>query len=146
MNRLRPDDRRIEVICNRFAAEFLVPDAAFTSAFAGMVATEESAAALARRFHVSREFIFRKFLDRGLITSGAYTAAADRWVAERKSPTSGGNSYYTTIAYLGREYIELALSQFHRNRIDEVQLAEALNVKPRNLSTLEEYFMKGAAA
>ncbi len=134
--------RRIEVLCNRFAAQFLVPGAAFRDAFVGLDPTENTAEYLAARFHVSREFIYRKFLDRGLIEEAAYTDAAARW-AEQLQVGAGGNPYWTKIAYLGREYIELALSQYHQNRIDQIQLAEYLDFKPRYVETLEEYFSRG---
>ena len=61
--------KRIEILCNRFAAQFLVPEAAFTAAMAGTERTARVAERLAARFHVSREVIYRKFLDRRWITS-----------------------------------------------------------------------------
>ena len=134
--------RRIEVLCNRFAAQFLVPEATFRAAFAGLDPSENTAELLAARFHVSRELIYRKFLDRGLIEEAAYTEATARWAGQRR-PGVGGNPYWTKIAYLGREYIELALRQYHQNRIDQNQLAEYLDSKPRYVGTLEEYFSRG---
>ncbi|MFQ5783574.1 MAG: ImmA/IrrE family metallo-endopeptidase [Alphaproteobacteria bacterium] len=135
--------RRIEILCNRFAAQFLVPEAAFRAAFAGNDASEETAELLAARFHVSREFVYRKFLDQGMITQEAYIEAADRWAAQRVPGGPGGDFYWTKISYLGREYIQLALSEYHQNRIDQNQLAEYLDSKPRHVGTLEEYFSRG---
>ena len=137
--------QHIEVLCNRFAAQFLVPEKAFHEAFAGQPATERTAEILALRFHVSREFIFRKFLDRGLITQDDYTRGAKRWAAQRQQggESSGGNPYWSKLAYLGRDYVALAFSQYHQNRIDEAQLGEYLDMKPKNLGTLEEYFVRG---
>ncbi|MFZ3326071.1 MAG: hypothetical protein WA231_09335 [Methylocella sp.] len=81
-----PDrSKRIEFLCNRFAARFLVPEAG-----------------------------------------------------------SGGNPFWNKISYLGRDYITLAFNQYHQNRIDDVQLAEYLDTKPKNLGTLEEYFSKSS--
>jgi Zn-dependent peptidase ImmA (M78 family) len=134
--------QHIEVLCNRFAAQFLVPEKAFEEAFAGQPATERTAEILAQRFHVSREFIFRRFLDRGLITQDDYTGAARRWAAQRQPQGPGGDHYWSKLAYLGREYVALAFSQYHQNRIDEVQLGEYLDMKPKNLGTLEEYFVR----
>lgn len=140
-----PDrQKQIEILCNRFAAEFLVPEAAFERTFAGRNASERTAEQLAQQFHVSREFIFRKFLDRGLIDQGDYARAAKRWT-EQKLGSSGGNPYWSKLAYLGRDYVALAFSQYHQNRIDEVQLGEYLDMKPKNVGTLEEYFVRGSA-
>jgi Zn-dependent peptidase ImmA (M78 family) len=138
-----PDkEKQIEIICNRFTAEFLLPEDVFEDAFAGKDPSEATAIELANTFHVSREFIYRKFLDRNLISESAYNSAARRWARQRTGGT-GGNWYYTKIAYLGSNYINLALSQYYQNRIDDIQLAEYLDTKPHNLSTLEEYVARG---
>jgi Zn-dependent peptidase ImmA (M78 family)/transcriptional regulator with XRE-family HTH domain len=131
--------RRIEVLCNRFAAEFLLPDSVFEEEMDGKQPTEESAMEIADRFHVSREVVFRKFLDRGLITQVVYEKAARKWAAGTGRDSEGGNYYRTQIAYLGREFIDLAFKRYHQNRIDESELADHLNMKPQHLSTLEEY-------
>lgn len=132
----------IERTCNGFAAEFILPDAVFEQVLVGINANEASAVAIAGRFHVSREVVFRKFLDRDLITQQTYDAARERWIKQRTGG-SGGNSYYTQIAYLGRDYINLAFSQYYKNRISDVQLAEYLDMKPRHVSTLEDYVFRG---
>jgi Zn-dependent peptidase ImmA (M78 family) len=138
-----PDrQKRVEILCNRFAAEFLVPEAALNEAMAQRAASEQTAELLAARFHVSREVIYRKFLDRDLIDQATYTRAARKWVEQRQPSGQGGDFYWTKISYLGREYIALALRQYHQNRIDDAQLAEYLDTKPKNLGALEEYFSK----
>jgi len=142
VERLPERSQRIEVLCNRFAAQFLVPERAFEAAFAGLPPTERTAEILAERFHVSREFIFRKFLDRDLITQADYGRAARQWAAQRQEG-SGGNPYWSKLAYLGRDYVALAFNQYHQNHIDETQLGEYLDTKPKNVGTLEEYFVRG---
>lgn len=140
---LLQDDRRIEVICNRLAARLLVPEDAFERAFAGQRPTEATASELARQFSVSRESIYRKFLDRDLITSAEYDAAVKRWNEQKKKP-QGGNPYYNKIAYLGDEYITQAFQRFYQNQIDADQLADYLDTKPKNLAKLEEYVSRRA--
>ena len=132
------DDQRIEVICNRMAACLLVPEESFNTAFAGKAPTEAAAAELAQLFSVSREFIFRKFLDRDLITPAEYDRAAQRW-AEQGHKGGGGNHYNTKIADLGVEYVNLVFQRFYQNQIDYNQLADMLDTKPKYLSRLEEY-------
>ncbi len=135
--------QRIEVICNHLAAKLLVPEDAFERAFVGRPANEATAEYLAALFKVSREFIYRKLLDRGLISEDEYQRAAQRWTAQKKKG-KGGDHYNTKIAYLGPEYINLAFSEFYRNRIDEAQLADYLDTKPKNLGALEEYMSRRA--
>lgn len=135
------NEKRIEVICNRLAARLLVPEDVFERAFEGRPASEATAEEMAALFKVSREFIFRKFLDRELISADDYKRAAKRW-ADQKKKGKGGDHYNTKIAYLGPEYINLAFSEYYRNRIDEAQLADYLDTKPKNLGTLEEYMSR----
>lgn len=137
------DARRIEVICDRLAACFLVPEEVFDRVFLGRAATEETAAELARQFSVSREFIFRKFLDRDLITREIYERAARRWAAQQKQG-AGGDPYNAKIAYLGDEYITLAFRRYYQSRITADQLAEYLDWKPKNVAKLEEYMSRRA--
>ncbi len=145
--RLTGDARQIEVICNSLAAQVLVPEGAFQRAMADRPATEATAEVLAAQFNVSREVIFRRLLDQGRIGEPQYLEAVERWNAQRQAGAgeggSSGNHYWTKLSYLGRDYVALALSQFHQNRIDEDQLAEYLDTKPKNVGTLEDYFARG---
>jgi len=143
VDELAGNDRRIEVICNRMAACLLVPEKIFDSTFASQAPTEMTAAELAQQFSVSREFIFRKFLDRDLITAAEYDQAVQRWAGQGQRGT-GGDHYNTKIAYLGTEYINLAFQRFYQNRIDYNQLADILDTKPKNLTRLEEYVSRRA--
>jgi len=144
VGRLAGDAQQIEILCNRFASYVLVPNQAFARAVAGLEATEETATILAAQFHVSREVIFRRFLDQGRIGEQQYIEAVERWNDQRRGGGGqGGDYYWTKLAYLGRDYVSLALKQFHQNRIDESQLADYLDTKPKNVGALEEYFERG---
>jgi Zn-dependent peptidase ImmA (M78 family) len=135
--------RRIEIVCNQFAAQFLVPEAAFTQAIAGHDHSERTAELMAARFHVSREVIYRKFLDRHWIDQAEYSRAVRNWANQRQTGGSGGGDFFwNTISYLGRDYISLAFNQYYQNRIDAAQLGEYLNTKAKNISTLEGYFSR----
>lgn len=136
--------RRIEVVCNSFAAEFLLPNSRFEAEIVRMPPTEQTASVLADRYHLSREFIFRRFLDRGDISEEEYLSAAQRW-ADQLGQGSGGNYYWTKIAYLGTNYLGLAFSRFRQNRITEPELADYLDIKVRNLSKLEDHLARKLA-
>ena len=70
--------------------------------------------------------IFRKFLDRALVSHAAYEAAKQDWNSQviRKREKGGGNFYRTRIAFLGEEYINLAFKRYYEDRIDEEELAD----------------------
>lgn len=138
---LEGENKRIEVICNRMAAHFLVPEEAFDLALSNQEPNEATAVILANHFSVSREFIFRKFLDRNMVTQSQYEQAARRWSQQKKSG-AGGDHYNTKIAYLGDDFINLAFQRYYENKINYAELAEILDTKPKNLSKLEDYFSR----
>ena len=143
---LNGENRRIELFCNKFASEFLLPQKVFAELSSKYNASEATAELLAAEFHVSREVIFRRFLDQGRITEQTYNAATTKWNEQRVlGAGKGGDHYWTKLTYLGRDYVSLALSQFHQNRINEIQLADYLDTKPKNVGVLEEYFSKGGS-
>jgi Zn-dependent peptidase ImmA (M78 family) len=144
---LAADAQRIEVLCNRFASHFLLPDHELRQAMQGKAATHATAELLASQFHVSRAVVFRRFLDQNLIGQQQYDEAVARWNGQRVKDEgkNSGNHYWSKLTYLGRDYVALALGQFHQNRIDENQLAEYLDTKPKNVGTLEDYFARGNA-
>lgn len=139
-------EQKIEIICNGLAARVLVPDDLLDQMLKGMKIGRLAAAQLGDHFNVSREVIYRKFLDRGLIAADEYVAAAKEWAAQMKKPEgaeSSGNYYNSQHAYLGQRYIDLAFTRYHQQRFDRRQLAEYLNMKPKSLPTFAEKFAGG---
>lgn len=139
-------EQRIEVICNGLAARVLVPDNLLDTMLKGMKIGRLAASQLADHFNVSREVIYRKFLDRGLIAADEYVAAAREWTAQMKKPDNkepSGNYYNSQHAYLGQRYIDLAFTKYYQQRFDRRQLAEYLNMKPKSLPTFAEKFAGG---
>ena len=138
-------EQKIEIICNGLAARVLVPDSILNKMLEGTKIGRPLASEFARYFNVSREVIYRRFLDRGLIDAEEYKAAATEWTAQikPKNSDSSGNYYNSQHAYLGQRYIDLAFTRYHQHRFDSRQLAEYLNLKPKNLPTFAEKFAGG---
>ncbi len=140
---LPENSRKIEIFCNRFASKFLVPDDSFSEISIRRPANRETAQCLAKKFHVSREVIYGKFLDREEITEVEYQQATEQWRGNEKTKNSSGGDYYSNhMAYLGRRYISLTFERFYQNRFDAIQLADYLNMKPRNVASLEEKYLR----
>jgi len=143
INMLPENSRKIEIACNRFAAKFLVPDDSLNNELKDLPYNRDSASLLADKYGVSREVIYRKLLDRGLIDQREYSSAAQSWQSSgNKSSSSGGDYYYSQLAYLGKSYVGLAFEKFYQNRFDTVQLAEYLNITPKNVSTFEDKYLR----
>jgi len=136
---LKGDDKKIEILCNRFAGEFLVPDLDFDRRISDIDINDTSIENLAFKYKVSREVILRKLFDRNLIDQEYYNEKSNKWTDEIKPKQSGGGGdyYATKRAYLGESYIELAFSNYYKNKISVDQLADYLGVKTRNISGIE---------
>ncbi|ROM80038.1 hypothetical protein BK655_18735 [Pseudomonas brassicacearum] len=144
LNYQNDEDRKIETICNGLAARVLVPDDVLDKMLVGVQASRASAEQIAKFFNVSREVIYRKLLDRKMISFGEYSAAADAWASQTKTRSSSSGNYYNSHrAYLGQRYIDLAFTRYYQNRFNQGKLAEYLNLKPKNLPTFAEKFAWG---
>ncbi len=144
INYMDGDDQKIEIICNRFAGEFLVPTENFINKVKSVEVTDDSIHILASTYNVSREVILRKFMDQGRVDQEYYYKKVDLWKSQlkySKSP-SGGNYYYTKGSYLGGKYIEKAFSEYYKNRISTERLADYLGVKVKNITGIESLLYK----
>ena len=134
-------DKKIEILCNRLAAEILVPSDDFELYVKGVQVDESFVTNLANIYKVSREVILRKFLDRGTVNESTYKELTAKWNEEakkQKRERKGGGYYYNTqIAYMGGKYLEIAFNAYYKKSISEIQLANYLNVKTDNLPLLE---------
>jgi Zn-dependent peptidase ImmA (M78 family) len=139
---LRGRFHNVEVACNRFANELLVPQDRFDKL--NLKVSEDNIKEIAEQFSVSREVILRKYLDRGLISSDYYEELASKWAAQTgKMGKAGGNYYYTQKAYLGESYINMVYQKYYQDRISPETAAEYLNIKPKNFPTFEHVVMEG---
>ena len=145
IDRLPPNEQKIEIICNKFAAEFLLPDAIFSKYLSPSLNPEELAIEMSDMFHVSRELVYRKFLDRDMITIAQYKLKAGEW-SKQKGKSRGkpsGNYFNNVSAYLGKPYMTLAFTKYYQDRITDTQLADYLDVSHKSLDELEARFMRG---
>lgn len=134
------DKHRVEMTCNCLASAILVPKEALNKEVSACAADKTLAENLARKFCVSREFVLRRFRERGLVTDAEYNDAKHEWDSEvAKYRAGGGGSFFETkVEYLGKEYITVAFKRFYQDRIDEEELADYLAIKPKHLDQLED--------
>jgi len=134
----------VEVACNRFANQFLVPGDILEHF--QLSVNEATIERLARHFSVSREVILRNYLDRGLVDNTTYERLAEKWTSQGKvkRENSRGSYYNSQKAYLGKTYIQLVLSKYYQNKISENHAADYLHVKPKNLPSLEFKVREGS--
>lgn len=145
LGRATGEDRAIEVACDNFAAEFLVPTATFPwNEFQGRDLAEV-VPEIANRYNVSRAVVLRKLLVRGLVDSGTFARMTDAWNHEfleaRSNASTGGNYYATQATYLGDAYLRLAFGQYRNGRLSLPDLADHLGMKARNVRKLEDFLI-----
>jgi Zn-dependent peptidase ImmA (M78 family) len=144
VQRMRGPNRHIEVFCNKFAGEFLVPTEDIRPLIRNHTIDDNLLTRLAKKYSVSREVILRKCLDLNHITNTFYEAKVREWSEERLArgkPGSRGNQYYNKGAYLGAYYIETAFGKYYQGAISKTQLADYLGMKEVHVSTFEGYVL-----
>lgn len=139
------ENRRIETVCNELAAEILVPSSSFPFGSLSAVANEQTelidrVTTVAGSFHVSREVVMRRLLDRNVVDRDTYLKWAQEWSSQRSHSGKGGNYYYNQRAYLGQAFLNLAFSRYYSGDISIGELADHLGMKAR---TVEEFEARG---
>lgn len=140
-------EQNIEKFCNALAAELLIPSVDFeeqlksTKSISDVFIQE-----LARRYHVSREAVLRRLLDRGLVEQSYYEAKANQWAGEAKNGGSGGDYYATQATYLGEHYLQLVFSKHYQGKLTLEQAADYLGVRTKSVAGLEEMLLRKVAS
>jgi len=146
INMLPERDKDIEMLCNKLAAEILVPAEDFDLQISGVIVNENTVSNLASNYKVSREVILRRFFDRHLVNESTYRKLSAKWIDEAKKKRQegkGGGDYYNTQgAYLGNKYMEIAFNNYYKRVISEAQLADYLNIKLDSLPSFEMALQK----
>ena len=134
-------NKQIEIFCNKFAGEFLVPSEDVQKHLRNTSIDDNLLSGLARKYSVSREVILRKCLDLRYIDHEFYNAKVREWEYERLKydrSGSGGNYYLTQKAYLGDRYVETAFSKYYNGIISKLQLSDYLGMKEANVLKFED--------
>jgi len=142
-------DKSIEVFCNFFSGEFLVPSADFELRYDPARDPKTSSEELAEYYNVSREVVLRRLLDRGMVTQSYYEEMAGTWIdqfEDAKGKRTGGDYYATKAVYLGDSYLNLVFSQYYEGRLTPEQVAGYLDVKATNLEGLERHMLRRASS
>ena len=96
------DDEQIEILCNSFAGEFLVPSEHFHEQSKNVSINDADMSSLAKTYHVSREVILRKFYNSGRVDQYSYSKKAREWrgTEENNPATGSGGNYYSQKGHI----------------------------------------------
>jgi Zn-dependent peptidase ImmA (M78 family) len=129
-----------EILCNKIAAEVLVPINEFTGQYAsGIKVIEETVVQkIANNYCVSKEVILRRLLELGKTSSGIYLDYKKKWDdAFMHSESSGGDYYRNKISALGKTYVNKVFDEFRNGRISDGQITNFLGIKYAQLARIE---------
>ena len=151
LERLPLQDRTIEQFCNAIAAEVLVPIADFRAQIRGIAGNMEQSgddqfAALAKRYHVSRAVVLRRMLDEKKVSAAFYQTKTGEWDAQKESSDSGGNYYATQNAYLSDRFAKEVFARYARRQISREDVAEFIDIAPKNVEKMQDTVLRGEAA
>lgn len=134
--------KKLEVICNKFAGDFLVPNTILNSLINNSNMSEKFIEQLSDKFSVSQEVIARKLLDKNLITQKIYNNISEQLkeIALKRSTNKGGNYYYNQIAYLGKRYLGLILDKYNAKIITFDQAVQYVGIKANKFYDLENHY------
>jgi Zn-dependent peptidase ImmA (M78 family) len=145
---LPPQDRAIERFCNAIAAEILVPLSDFKTqtnlwTVRPEAAPDESFAALAQRYHVSRAVVLRRFLDEQQVSEAFYQSKVRAWDSQKATEGSGGNYYNTQGAYISERFLKEVFSRYSRRQLSKEDAADLIGIAPKSIARFEDIMLRG---
>lgn len=150
INSLQGENKYIEIFCNKFAAEFLLPNHVFSEIIRETVVNvnDKIISKISSDYKVSREVVLRKLLDNNLISQKEYTLKVREWYSEQvgksqdKNKKSGGDYYANQATYLGENYLKLVFKKYYQGQYDIERVADYLNIKKvATVEKLEQYLL-----
>ncbi|UCS94965.1 ImmA/IrrE family metallo-endopeptidase [Echinicola marina] len=137
--KLQPADDPIEVLCDKVAAEFLVPRSAFNKQWADYPSIKECS----RFFKVSEIVIARRALDTGKISKSQFFAFYEEYKNRefvKKQHKGGGGDFYATA----RKRLSLTFASHVNNAVKTGQLLyrDAYKLTSMKGDTFNKFFEK----
>ena len=152
INSLQGENKYIEIFCNKFAAEFLLPNHVFSEIIRETIVNvndnDKIISKISSDYKVSREVVLRKLLDNNFISQKEYSLKVSEWYSEQvgksqdKNKKSGGDSYANQATYLGENYLKLVFNKYYQGQYDIERVADYLNIKKvATVEKLEQYLL-----
>ncbi len=140
----------IERFCDRFAAEFLLPEAQFNLDATNLAHNSlvSRATILSKDYSVSRIAVLYRLRNLGHISKSEFDKAFPI-LTKRKAESDKTNDnsepyYYTNIkSYLGNKFLNAVFEQYYDGACTLSQLSDYLGVKSKNISKLEVVMLGG---
>jgi Zn-dependent peptidase ImmA (M78 family) len=146
---LQGENQKIEIFCNKFASEFLLPTDDFTRIARQEDIDDRFIEKISTQYKVSREVVLRKLLEGRWLSPSEYKNKIANWLKDYEKRTAntekkaGGNYYATQATYLGENYLRLVFNKYYQGKYDIERVTDYLNLKKvEKTERLEEYLLK----
>lgn len=144
-----PEERSIEIFCNRVAGEILVPEALLLSEKVvvrrsrSAAWSDEEIGELARRYQVSREVILRRLLLLGRTTEAFYRTKRKEFIeAYREARATRAEGFAPpdriAVSSAGHLFVRLVLDSFYQERITSSDVSDYLGVRLKWMPKIEQ--------
>lgn len=137
LQQLQPADAEIEIVCNKTAAEFLVPENELCEMWPGITQYPEKFQQLARSFKVSEIVAARRAFDLSLITPDKFFEFYNEYLERVASHNGSGGNFYSTQAFrIGRRFGEAIIRATQEGKL---LYSEAYRLTGLTGSTFSEF-------
>jgi Zn-dependent peptidase ImmA (M78 family)/DNA-binding XRE family transcriptional regulator len=132
----------IERLCNRVAAEVLLPKVDFQLRWQDGLPTERNIQEIARRYRVSRITVLRQAFDQGKIDSETYWEFFQSEIGRyKKGRADGGGDFYNNLTARNSATLTLALiGATLERRVSHRDAANLLNIRVGTLDSVVDKF------
>jgi len=149
---LKQHPNKIEVFCNQFASDILLPNNELLSENLvlenrnNLEWSDETLWQIANIYKVSKEVVLRKLYDLGKTNQEFYLKKRNIWnenykqeIEKKKKSQDGGPTFHTTnLSHLGKNFVKQVLNNFHEGKLTTSQVADFLSIKINRISDYEK--------
>ena len=129
-------NNQIERLCNRVAAEVLIPEEGFVSRWLDSDTVSNNVQRIARAFRVSAVAALRQALELGKVNDVSYREAYALAVSKQTNISPGGNFLHSLTARNSRRFVSAVISATAEERLGQIDAARLLNVKARTVESV----------
>lgn len=149
---LRENPNKIEVLCNQFASDILLPGHELLNEILVLenkdnkVWSEDALGAIAFSYKVSKEVVLRKLLDAGKTTQTFYIKTRIKWSEKYKhdldkkikTQKDGPPYHVTNLSHLDKNFVTQVLTNYHSGKLSASQVADFLSIKLNRIPDYEK--------
>lgn len=124
---------KVEVYCDRFASEILIPTSEFKMVVSQVGTSEKSITDMSTRYFVSKQVIMLKLLYAGLINSERYSAFKRAFDEKLLPKAKFGKRNWEKVYFkrVGKKTVETVKGAHRRGKISTAEALDILNIKSK---------------